>query len=227
MGVISSQSLKDYKSQSSLLSLMRPIIVFEGHDGSGKTSCVESVIKSKCSYRFPGGSPESESLRRIIKKGKLVPKVEYLLQLACFSQTVSEYVHIKSMEEMYLIQTPVVFDRYWPSSLVYQHYISGIPSERILNDLRFFRVPFGDIFFFFYCTYDVAEDRINKRKSKDDGHWETFLSKSIQYYENVMHVINNTFSNVYTIDTSSLSKDEVNEFVKTKIKEHGYENILS
>lgn len=227
MGIISSQSLKDYKNQSTLLSPMRPIIVFEGHDGSGKTSCIESVIKSNYSYRFPGGSPDSENIRKIIKKGKLIPKVEYLLQLACFSQTIDEYVHIKNMEEMYLLNIPVSFDRYWPSSLVYQHFISGIPSERIFSDLRFFRVPFGDIFFFFYCSYDVAKNRINKRKSKDDDHWETFLSKSIQHYENVMHVISNTFHNVYTLDTSSLSKEEVNEFVKTKISEHGYENILS
>lgn len=228
MGAISSQSLISYKNQSLLFSSMRSIIAFEGHDGSGKSSCIKSIFKPEIAYRFPGGSSDSESIRKILKKGNVIPKVQYLLNLACFSQTIDELVCISDMEKMYLIETPIVFDRYWPSLFVYQHFISGVPSERIFNDLRFYRIPFGNIFFFFYCDYDVARKRIGKRRSsnKGDEYWESYLNKTIQYYQNVRFLINNTCSNVYMLNTSNMGKNEVNDFVRNKILEHGYENIL-
>ena len=75
----------------------KPIIVFEGIEGSGKSHHIKKVAnylkKKKISFlllREPGGNPNSEKIRKLIldKKSKFNKKTDLLLYLAARNENI-------------------------------------------------------------------------------------------------------------------------------------------
>ncbi len=116
----------------------KPIIVFEGVEGSGKTlhgNFVANYLKKRgISYlklREPGGSRNSEKIRKLIlnNKSNFDTKTDLLLYLASRSENIS--ILKKNYKKRIIL-----IDRFIDSTIAYQHYGLGINLSIIksLND---------------------------------------------------------------------------------------------
>ena len=113
----------------------KPIIVFEGIEGSGKSHHINKISKyldkKKVSYikiREPGGSLNSEKIRRLIlnKKSNFNINTDLLLYLAARSENINL---IKKSYKKKII----LIDRFIDSTIAYQHFGMGA-------DLKFINI---------------------------------------------------------------------------------------
>lgn len=126
----------------------KPVIVFEGVEGSGKTlhiNFVSNYLKKKkinhIKLREPGGSKNSEKIRNLIlnNKSNFNKNTDLLLYLAARSENIE---HLKR----YYNQKIILIDRFIDSTIAYQHYGMGIDLsiiKKINNHLiKNFRINF-------------------------------------------------------------------------------------
>ena len=106
----------------------KPIIVFEGIEGSGKSHHISTVSnylrKKNISYikiREPGGNLNSEKIRKLIlnNKSDFNKNTDLLLYLAARSENINT---IKNSYKKKII----LIDRFTDSTIAYQHYGMGI-----------------------------------------------------------------------------------------------------
>tara|TARA_B100000401_G_scaffold67139_1_gene40264 strand:+ start:518 stop:1138 length:621 start_codon:yes stop_codon:yes gene_type:complete len=111
----------------------KPIIVFEGIEGSGKTShlnFVSKYLKKKnikyLKIREPGGNKNSEKIRNLIldKKINFNRNTDLLLYLAARSENI-ELIKKNFKKKVILI------DRFVDSTIAYQHYGFGVNLKLI------------------------------------------------------------------------------------------------
>ena len=112
----------------------KPVIVFEGIEGSGKSyhsTKVSNYLKKKkiahIRIREPGGSINSEIIRKLIlnKKSKFNKNTDLLLYLASRSENIS--ILKKNFRKKIIL-----IDRFTDSTLAYQHYGFGI-NKNLIN----------------------------------------------------------------------------------------------
>ena len=115
----------------------KPIIVFEGIEGSGKSHHISVVSKyldkKKKAYikiREPGGNPSSEKIRKLIlnNKSDFNKNTDLLLYLAARSE------NIGTIERCYKKKI-ILIDRFVDSTIAYQHYGMGVDIKiiRLIN----------------------------------------------------------------------------------------------
>ena len=118
------------------MSKIKPLIVFEGIEGSGKTTLINHVSKylkkKKISFikiREPGGNKNSEKIRKLIlnKKNKFNPLTDLLLYLASRSENIENVIKKNYKKKIILL------DRFIDSTIAYQHYGMGINKSVIVN----------------------------------------------------------------------------------------------
>ena len=106
----------------------KPIIVFEGIEGSGKSFHIKNVAnylkKKKMKFitiREPGGNSSSEKIRKLIldNKSKFNKKTYLLLYLSARSE------NIPILKKNYRKKI-ILIDRFIDSTIAYQHYGMGI-----------------------------------------------------------------------------------------------------
>ena len=106
----------------------KPVIVFEGIEGSGKSFHITNVAKylkkKKISFikiREPGGSLNSEKIRKLIlnNKSNFNKITDLLLYLAARSE------NLKQLKK-YHKKKVILIDRFIDSTIAYQHYGFGI-----------------------------------------------------------------------------------------------------
>ena len=111
----------------------KPIIVFEGIEGSGKSHHISTVSnylrKKNISYikiREPGGNPNSEKIRKLIlnNKSDFNKNTDLLLYLAARSENINT---IKNSYKKKII----LIDRFTDSTVAYQHYGMGVDLNLI------------------------------------------------------------------------------------------------
>jgi dTMP kinase len=123
----------------------KPIIVFEGIEGSGKSHHISTVskylIKKKISHikiREPGGNLNSEKIRRLIlnNKSDFNKNTDLLLYLAARSE------NIDSIKNSYKKKV-ILIDRFTDSTIAYQHYGMGVDlniiktlNKYLLKDIK-------------------------------------------------------------------------------------------
>ena len=102
----------------------KPVIVFEGIEGSGKTyhlNLISKYLKKKkishIKIREPGGFKNSEKIRRLILNNKtnFNKNTDLLLYLAARSE------NIKELKKNYKKKI-ILIDRFTDSTIAYQHY---------------------------------------------------------------------------------------------------------
>ena len=113
---------------------MACFIVFEGGDGSGKSTQARSLLRrlrrrgvKVLRTHEPGGTPLGQSLRRLLKSGKaMTPMSELMLFEAARAQLVQNVIR------PFLEQGGVVIaDRFTSSTMAYQGYGRGLDRELI------------------------------------------------------------------------------------------------
>ena len=113
---------------------MACFIVFEGGDGSGKSTQARSLLRrlrrrgvKVLRTHEPGGTPLGQSLRRLLKSGdSMTPMSELLLFEAARAQLVWQVI------KPYLEEGGVVIaDRFTSSTMAYQGYGRGLDRELI------------------------------------------------------------------------------------------------
>ena len=106
----------------------RPVIVFEGIEGSGKTHHLNKISKflkrKKLSFikiREPGGSLNSEKIRQLIlnRKSNFNKNTDLLLYLASRSENID-------LLKKYYKKRIILIDRFIDSTISYQHYGMGV-----------------------------------------------------------------------------------------------------
>lgn len=148
-------------------------IVFEGGDGSGKSTTLEKIYDFlaengiECiKTREPGGIKISEDIREIIldtKNTEMDRKTEALLYAAARRQHLVERV-IPELEKGKI----VLCDRFVYSSLAYQGYARGIDVEEIFQINKFAIGEYmPDINIFFDISPEVGLSRIEKNKDRE------------------------------------------------------------
>ena len=115
---------------------MSAFIVFEGGDGSGKTTHSRRLAAtltregySVVSTREPGGGPLGDAVRRWVKgRRDLSANAELLLFMAARAQHVTDVIRPALQSDKV-----VLCDRFVASSVAYQGYGRGIDLETIHN----------------------------------------------------------------------------------------------
>ena len=111
----------------------KPVIVFEGIEGSGKSHHINIVSKylkkrniSFFKIREPGGSINSEKIRKLIlnKKSNFIPNTDLLLYSASRSE------NINLLKKFYKKKL-ILIDRFIDSTVAYQHYGLGVNIDLI------------------------------------------------------------------------------------------------
>ena len=126
----------------------KPVIIFEGIEGSGKTSHINYISKHLKSrgikhikIREPGGTKNSEKIRKIILNNKSTfnKDTDLLLYLAARSENINQL-------KKYYKKKVILIDRFVDSTIAYQHYGFGINLSMIelLNRylLKSFKIDF-------------------------------------------------------------------------------------
>ena len=113
----------------------KPVIVFEGIEGSGKTSHINFIsnyLKRKgikhLKIREPGGNINSEKIRNLIlnKKSNFDIKSDLFLYLAARNENYKSIIQKNYKKKVILI------DRFTDSTLAYQHYGMGLNKQIII-----------------------------------------------------------------------------------------------
>ena len=126
----------------------KPVIIFEGIEGSGKTSHINYISKYLKSRRIkhikirePGGTKNSEKIRKIIlnNESRFNKDTDLLLYLAARSENINQL-------KKYYKKKVILIDRFVDSTIAYQHYGFGINLSMIelLNRylLKSFKIDF-------------------------------------------------------------------------------------
>ena len=146
----------------------KPIIVFDGIEGSGKSHHINKVSKyldkKKINYikiREPGGSLNSEKIRRLIlnKKSNFNIYTDLLLYLAARSENINL---IKKSYKKKII----LIDRFTDSTIAYHHYNMGV-NVKIINIINKFLLKNIKVNFTFLNVVNKKNlfQRLKNRKS--------------------------------------------------------------
>ena len=146
----------------------KPIIVFEGIEGSGKSLHIKNVanyLKKKdrnfIKIREPGGSPNSEKIRKLIlnNKSNFNKITDLLLYLAARNENLVNIIQKNSGKKIILI------DRFIDSTLAYQHYGMKIDSN-FINIINNFLLKNTKVSFTFLnlVSNKNMKLRLNQRK---------------------------------------------------------------
>ena len=145
----------------------KPVIVFEGIEGSGKSFHVNNVSKflkkkkiDHIKLREPGGSINSEKIRKLIlnNKSNFNENTDLLLYLAARSE------NIYQLKKFYKKKV-ILIDRFTDSTLAYQHYGLGVNLSFIMKINQYLLKNFK-VDYTFLNTVDHKNmiDRLCKRK---------------------------------------------------------------
>ena len=161
----------------------KPVIVFEGIEGSGKSHHISVISKylkrNKIAFiklREPGGNINSEKIRKLIldKKSNFNKITDLLLYLAARSENIE-------LIRKYYKKKIILIDRFTDSTIAYQHYGFGVDLKLInfINNhlLKKFKV---DYTFLNIVNYKNMVKRLNLRKSLN--RYDKFNSR---FYQNV------------------------------------------
>jgi len=193
-------------------------IVFEGIDGSGKTTQVEllsqkltSIKKPNIIVREPGGTSIGEAIRKELKNNPdLDPVTQLLLFSACRTQLIKEVINPNLKNNQIVIS-----DRYVFSTIAYQGYADGLDTDVIQNLINISTeglIP--DLVIFIDTPIETAKAR---RETEAGDHFD---NKPLDYYKRIRDgylSISSTVSNWVTIDGTD-DPQEISKLIWQKIR---------
>ena len=198
----------------------KPLIIFEGIEGSGKSTQIKNVIsflkKKKLKYiklREPGGVTTSEKIRKLIlnKKSKFNPLTDLLLYNAARNENVNNVI------KKYYKKKIIIIDRFIYSTIAYQHYgmhldlkLINILNKKILKNMKI------DHIFFHKIRISTMKKRIKKRNNNNRyDEFENNFYKKVQYgYNKIFKKMKNVTTINSEKDLAENKKEVLNKFSK-------------
>ena len=193
-------------------------IVFEGGEGTGKTTAIDSIYnwiienKFKCiKTREPGGIKISEQIRQVIldiENKSMDSRTEALLYAAARRQHLVEKV-IPALEE----GTIVLCDRFIDSSLVYQGYARNLGIEEVMSINKFAIGEYmPDLSILFDLDPKIGLERINNNKDREINRLDL---EKLDFHEKGRAGYNAVYENnkdrIVKIDAEQSKENVINE----------------
>jgi dTMP kinase len=201
----------------------KPIIVFEGIEGSGKSHHISIVSKylskkniNHIKIREPGGNPNSEKIRKLIlnNKSNFNKDTDLLLYMAARSENIN--IIKKSYNKKIIL-----IDRFTDSTIAYQHYGMGVNLNLIetLNKylLKNIKVSFT---FLNLVNKKNLQKRLKRRKSLNryDKFKMSFYNKVQKGFLNLSKKQKNKYqlinSNLDINNNEKLILDKIDRLIK-------------
>jgi len=194
------------------------VIAFEGIEGSGKTFHINYVSnylkKKKISHiklREPGGSKNSERIRKLIlnNKSNFKKNTDLLLYLAARSENI-EYL------KKFYKKKIILLDRFTDSTIAYQHYGMGV-NLTILKKINNYLVKNFKVDFTFLNI--VSKNNMKKRlhQRKKLNRYDKFKDNFYTKVQNGFLKIAKRKKSTYQIINSNLSIKLNKEIIINKI----------
>ena len=161
----------------------KPIIVFEGIEGSGKSHHINKVSnflnKNKLKFvkiREPGGSLNSEKIRKLIlnNKSNFNKQTDLLLYLAARSENIN-------LIKKFYRKKIILIDRFTDSTIAYQHYGMGI-DLKIINLINGFLLKNIKVNFTFLNIVNKKNLFLRLKQRKSLNRYDQF---DINFYNKV------------------------------------------
>ena len=182
------------------------VIAFEGIEGSGKTFHINHISnylkKKKISHvklREPGGSKNSEKIRKLIlnNKSNFKKNTDLLLYLAARSENI-EYL------KKFYKKKIILLDRFTDSTIAYQHYGMGI-NLTILKKINNYLVKNFKVDFTFLNI--VSKNNMKRRlyQRKTLNRYDKFKNNFYKKVQNGFLKIAKRKKSTYQIINSNLS----------------------
>ena len=193
-------------------------IVFEGGEGTGKTTAIEAIYNwiiennFKCiKTREPGGIKISEQIRQVIlntENKAMDPRTEALLYAAARRQHLVEKV-IPALEE----GTIVICDRFIDSSLAYQGYARNLGIEEVMSINKFaIEEHMPDLSILFDLDPRIGLERISNNKDREINRLDL---EKLEFHEKVRAGYNIVYGNnkdrIIKIDAEQSKENVINE----------------
>ena len=163
----------------------KPIIVFEGIEGSGKSHHISVVSKyldkKKKGYikiREPGGNPSSEKIRKLIlnNKSDFNKNTDLLLYLAARSENIR-------IIQKYHKKKIILIDRFIDSTIAYQHYGMGV-DIKVIKLINRFLLKNISVDFTFLNLVNKQNLYLRLKKRKNLNRYDKF---NINFYNKVQN----------------------------------------
>ena len=196
-------------------------ICFEGVEGSGKSTQAKllykfikkKITKNVILTREPGGTLFSEKIRNLMldKKTNISPLTEFFLLMAARNE------HIISKINFYLKKNFIIIcDRFFYSTLAYQHYLEGMDKKFIFSiQKKIFNKVHPDITFLIDLNKKESKVRINKRAKKTNK-FDKLSSYHFNKTRNGFRKISKMYKNKIVLIKGSKSLNEIQNEINTK-----------
>ena len=195
------------------------VIVFEGIEGSGKTSHCNFVSnylhKKKINHfkiREPGGSKNSEKIRNLVldNRSNFQKNTDLLLYLASRSE------NIKELKKHYRKKI-ILIDRFTDSTIAYQHFGMNINIKIIKLLNKFITGNFtSDITFL--STVNVKNLKYRLKNRLNLNRYDKFKLNFYNKVQNGYYKISKNKKNYIIIDSNKKNISDVKKIIINKLK---------
>ena len=196
-------------------------ICFEGVEGSGKSTQAKllykfikkNISKNVILTREPGGTLFSEKIRDLMldNKTKVNPLTEFFLLMAARNE------HIVNKINFYLKKNfIIVCDRFFYSTLAYQHYLEGMDKKFIFNiQKKIFNKVHPNITFLIDLNKKESKSRIKKR-SKRTNRFDRLSNYHFSKIRKGFIKISKIYKNKIFLINGSKSMNEIKSEINSK-----------
>ncbi len=196
----------------------KPIIVFEGIEGSGKSHHISSVSKylskkriSHIKIREPGGNPNSEKIRKLIlnNKSNFNKNTDLFLYMAARSENID--VIKKSFNKKIIL-----VDRFIDSTIAYQHFGMGV-DLKLIETLNKYLLKNVKVSFTFLNLVNKKnlQERLKQRKLLN--RYDKFKMSFYNKVQNGFLSLSRKQKNKYQLINSNLDIDINEKIILSKI----------
>ena len=196
----------------------KPIIVFEGIEGSGKSHHISVVSKylskkkiNHIKIREPGGNLNSEKIRKLIlnNKSNFNKNTDLLLYMAARSENI-EVIKRTFNKKIILI------DRFTDSTIAYQHFGMGVNLDLIKNLNKYLLKNIKVSFTFLNLVNKKnLKERLNQRKTLN--RYDKFKISFYNKVQNGFLSLSKNQKNKYQLINSNLDINENEKLILSKI----------
>tara|TARA_B100001057_G_scaffold426728_1_gene451048 strand:+ start:578 stop:1192 length:615 start_codon:yes stop_codon:yes gene_type:complete len=197
----------------------KPVIVFEGIEGSGKSFHINNVSKylkknkiDHIKIREPGGNRNSEKIRSLIlnNKSNFNRNTDLLLYLSSRSENIH---HLKKFHKKKVI----LIDRFTDSTIAYQHYGLGVNLSLINKINEYLLGNFKADFTFLNIVSN--KNMLQRLKQRENlNRYDKFNKNFYTKVQNGFRKIANKKINKYKIIDSNLDIEFNKKIIIDKIK---------